>query len=373
MKKTPLIAALAALLIVMAGTAAWRAKHAPAAAAPAARMQYQCPMHPQIVRDEPGDCPICHMHLQLVEKEAASTGSGQAAGPNASPAEHKIVKYRNPMDPKVFSDKPMKDGMGMDYIPVYADELGGPATGAGQAAAAAVPDHAGFTLSLERRQLIGVRSEAAELRGIVRTLRLPGRVGEDPSTVLAQALEMDGPVLKRGLEAQVWVSGQGARKARVAAVDRSLDAFSRTFGVRLELLEAPGPGVRPGVYCDVRVQLTLGQGVTVPKEAVLDTGDRQVVFVQLDGGRFEPRLVEAGKEGDDYVEIRKGVAAGEQVVTSANFLIDSESRFQSAARDFGGGDRPGQELPGLAPHSTPVSGEHRSQAAARDFAGAGHD
>jgi Cu(I)/Ag(I) efflux system membrane fusion protein len=91
------------------------------------------------------------------------------------------------------------------------------------------------------------------------------------------------------------------------------------------------------VYCDVRVQLKLGQGVTVPKEAVLDTGDHQIVFVQRDGGRFDPRLVEVGKEGDDFVEIRKGIAAGEQVVTSANFLIDSESRFQAAARDFGGG------------------------------------
>jgi Cu(I)/Ag(I) efflux system membrane fusion protein len=162
-------------------------------------------------------------------------------------------------------------------------------------------------------------------------------VGEDVGTVLAQALEMDGPALKPGLQAQVWVSGEGARRARVVSVDRSLDSFSRTFGVRLTLLEAPPAGVRPGVYCDVRVQLTLAQGITVPKEAVLDTGDRQVVFVQLDGGRFEPREVETGHEGDEYVEIRKGVAAGEQVVTSANFLIDSESRFQAAARDFGGG------------------------------------
>jgi len=172
---------------------------------------------------------------------------------------------------------------------------------------------------------------------VLRTLRLPGRVGEAPGTILAQALEMDGAVLQRGLDAQVWVSGEGARRAKVAAVDRSLDAFSRTFGVRLSLLEPSGPGFRPGVYCDVRVELRLGQGVTVPKEAVLDTGDHAVVFVQEDGGRFEPRNVEVGKEGDDYVEIRKGVAAGERVVTSANFLIDSESRFQAAARDFGGG------------------------------------
>jgi hypothetical protein len=322
MKKQTLLLTLVLALAGAAATTAWHLAHKPVAAAPVARLQYQCPMHPQIVRDEPGDCPICHMHLQLVEKESAPA-------PKAA-AEHKAVKYRDPMDPKVFSDKPMKDGMGMDYIPVYADELGAGEDGA------AIPDHAGFTLSQERRQLIGVRSDAAEVRSITRTLRLPGRVGEDPGTVLAQALEMDGAVLKAGLEAQVWVSGQGARKARVVAVDRSLDAFSRTFGVRLQLLEVPGAGVRPGVYADVRVQLTLAKGVTVPKEAVLDTGDRQAVFVQLDGGRFEPRLIQAGKEGDDYVEIRKGVAAGEKVVTSANFLIDSESRFQSAARDFGG-------------------------------------
>jgi len=181
-----------------------------------------------------------------------------------------------------------------------------------------------------------VRSEAAQVRTVLRTLRLPGRVGEDPGTILAQALEMDGAVLQRGLDAQVWVTGEGARRAKVASVDRSLDAFSRTFGVRLALQEPSGPGFRPGVYCDVRVALKLGKGVTVPKEAVLDTGDHAVVFVQEGGGRFEPRNVEVGKEGDDYVELRKGVAAGEQVVTSANFLIDSESRFQAAARDFGG-------------------------------------
>jgi hypothetical protein len=301
-------------------------RQTPTAASPAHKLRYQCPMHPQIVRDEPGDCPICHMHLQLIQQDSdTSAGSGQAG------SGHVIVKWRNPMNLAVFSDHAQKDEMGMDYIPVYADEQGSTAT------AEEVPGHAPFVLSEERRQLIGVRSEAAELRTVLRTLRLPGRVGEDSGTVLAQALEMDGAVLRRGLDAEVWVAGEGARQAKVVAVDRALDEFSRTFGVRLVLQEPSGPGFRPGVYCDVRVELKLGQGVTIPKEAVMDTGDHAVVFVQKDGGRFEPRNVEVGKEGDDYVEIRKGVAVGERVVTSANFLIDSESRFQAAARDFGGG------------------------------------
>lgn len=322
--KKPILFLLVALVVAGGTYIGWclrvSAKPAPTAAHQA---KYQCSMHPQIVRDEPGDCPICHMHLQLMDNDSTDL-------PATAAVEHKIIKYRHPMNPKVFADKPMKDEMGMDYIPVYADELGD------SAATEVVKDHAAFTLNQQRRQLIGVRSEAAEVRQVLRTLRLPGRVGEDNGTVLAQALEMDGSLVKPGLEAQAWVAGEGARRARVVSVDRSLDAFSRTFGVRLALLEPAGPGYRPGVYVDVRVQMKLAQGITVPKEAVLDTGDRQLVFVQQEGGRFEPRNVQVGKQGDDFTEIRKGVAAGERVVTSANFLIDSESRFQAAARDFGG-------------------------------------
>lgn len=283
--------------------------------------KYQCPMHPQIVRDEPGDCPICHMALQKVDNEMAEP---------AKEVERHIVKYRNPMDPKVFSNKPMKDPMGMDYIPVYSDELG-------QDDPSAVSDHAAFSLSAERRQLIGVRSVQARRQAVVKTLRLPGRVGDQRSQVLAQALEMDGGVLKPGLNAQVLVREGLPKRARVVQVDRSLDSFSRTFGVVLSLLDSPDPRMRPGVYVAVSVELRLAEGVAVPKEAVLDTGERKLLFVQKDGGRFEPRDVQVGVEGDSLIEIRRGVVEGERVVTSANFLIDSESRFQSAAQAFSGG------------------------------------
>jgi multidrug efflux pump subunit AcrA (membrane-fusion protein) len=257
---------------------AWQQRQArPVAEAHVHRGKWQCPMHPQIVRDEPGDCPICGMHLQKVEEEPqapAGAKNGDAA------------------------------------------------------------TRAAFTLSDERRQLIGVRSEAAGIETVTKTLRLPGRMGY--SGVQAQALEMDGAVLKPGLAALVVVPGGRAKRAKVTHVDRSLDAYSRTFGVQADLREAPDPAMRPGVFVELRVELRLAQGVTVPKEAVLDTGARQVVFVAGDGGRFEPRDVELGAEGDALVEIKKGVAPGEKVVTSANFLIDSESRFQAAAQAFSG-------------------------------------
>lgn len=319
-------------VLALAGLGQWTFRRHAAPATAHAHLKYQCPMHPQIVQDEPGECPICHMRLQLVPE---GDGSGPAATPDSGTAqaqvgERKILKWRNPMNPAVFSDHFMKDSMGMDYLPVYADEVE-------QGSHSDVPDHAAFTLDEGRRQLIGVRSEAAEIGDIVRTLRLPGRVAETRGAIQAQALEMDGGLLKAGLSAEVWVTGEAARRARVASVDRSLDAYSRTFGVRLALLDAPGEGYRPGVYCDVRVALKLGHGVAVPKEAVLDTGDHQWVFVEKEGGGFEPRSVQTGPEGDEQVEILRGVAVGENVVTSANFLIDSESQFRAAAENFGAG------------------------------------
>jgi hypothetical protein len=299
MKPSRLLLVLGGLLLVAVGVAVFTRRvggadaNAAAETPSAVSVKYQCPMHPQIVRNEPGDCPICHMRLQKVEEKPAAPAAG-------------------------------------DDSPIHADEREGNGDGA-------VPGRAAFTLSAERRQLIGVRSQAAQVSDIIKTLRLPGRIGELKTTVLGQALEMDGSVLKPGLWAEVLVPGGDAVPARVVSVDRLLDSFSRTFGVLLALQGRPASSLRPGVYVDVRIKLKLAHALAVPKEAVLDTGERQWVFVQQEGGRFEPRLVHLGVEGDEQVELRRGVQAGERVVSSANFLIDSESRFQAAIQAFAGG------------------------------------
>jgi len=129
---------------------------------PAAKGRYQCSMHPQIVSDEPGICPICGMKLQRVDEPAA------AAAPVGTP---RPLFYRHAMRPEVTSPVPAKDEMGMDYVPVYEEA----ATQSG------VPGHAGFTLSPERQQLIGVTSAPVERRRLDGEIRAVGKVAYDPA------------------------------------------------------------------------------------------------------------------------------------------------------------------------------------------------
>jgi RND family efflux transporter MFP subunit len=107
-----------------------------------------------------------------------------------------------------------------------------------------------------------------------------------------------------------------------------LDPESRTIKVRLEFPN-PGTALKPGMFGDVTFTLETAEGVSIPESAVIDSGTRQVVFVGLGQGRFEPRLVRLGIRGEGRVEVLSGVQAGEAVVVRANFLLDSESRLRA--------------------------------------------
>ncbi len=105
---------------------------------------------------------------------------------------------------------------------------------------------------------------------------------------------------------------------------------TRTARLRIELLN-PNGDLRPGMYADVEIATGNAKPVVaVPDDAVIDTGARQVVLVDRGEGKFEPRQVRLGTRGDGYVEIRDGIAPGDRVVTSANFLIDAESNLKAA-------------------------------------------
>jgi membrane fusion protein, copper/silver efflux system len=340
------------------------------AATGARRTLYQCSMHPQIVSDKPGKCPICGMNLEPVEEVA----------PTSTSKERKILLYRNPMRPDVTSPTPMKDEMGMDYIPVYEDEV---------ASASEVPGHGSFTLSTERQQLIGVTHGKVESRDLQIVIRTVGQVAYDPDlyqaiveyrnlinrtgmeTVITSAVlrlrqlglsegmiqELASPdhdpnsLLLPGKEAWVYAqiyesdidlvrAGQSVTittpsmpgtsyTAKIVAVDPILNATTRTARARI-LVETPDENLRPGMFVHVTLEIPLGKKLAVPFDAVLDTGENQIVFAVKGAGMFEPRSVKLGRLADGYYEVLSGLEEGDEVVTSANFLIDSESRFRSA-------------------------------------------
>jgi membrane fusion protein, copper/silver efflux system len=124
---------------------------------------------------------------------------------------------------------------------------------------------------------------------------------------------------------------------KVALVYPHLNPSTRTVRVRIELANS-GFLLRPDMYAEAEIDTGSGQAVlSVPDSAVIDSGDRQLVIVDKGEGRFEPRPVRLGRRGVGYVEIREGIADGDSVVTSANFLIDAESNLKSALKSLTAG------------------------------------
>jgi membrane fusion protein, copper/silver efflux system len=128
---------------------------------------------------------------------------------------------------------------------------------------------------------------------------------------------------------------------KVALVYPHLMASTRTVRVRVELPNNDGL-LLPDMYAEAEIETGNAKPVlAVPEDAVLDSGDRRVVIIDKGEGRFEPRAVEVGRRGGGYAEIRSGIAEGDVVVTSANFLIDAESNLKSALKTMtDGGARP---------------------------------
>jgi len=150
--------------------------------------------------------------------------------------------------------------------------------------------------------------------------------------VLASVFEYQGPLIHVGQPAVVSLPYGGGRSwnARVSFIQPQVDAQTRTLQVRIELPN-PGLALKPDMFVNVELRSPEPARLTVPVEAVLDTGLKKTVFVDLGNGHFEPREVETGERIGDRVAVRKGLAAGERLVISGNFLLNSESQLKAAA------------------------------------------
>ncbi|MDP1900358.1 MAG: efflux RND transporter periplasmic adaptor subunit [Rubrivivax sp.] len=156
--------------------------------------------------------------------------------------------------------------------------------------------------------------------------------------VIADLSEQDIGLVKTGAKVRVTTTAYPgeAFDGRITTIYPTMKAETRTVPVRVELAN-PGRKLKPAMFA--QVELAVGGKspvLTVPDSAVIDTGTRRMVLVQVGPGRFEPREVELGARGENFVEVVKGVKDGEQVVVAANFLIDAESNLKAVVGGLGG-------------------------------------
>jgi RND family efflux transporter MFP subunit len=179
--------------------------------------------------------------------------------------------------------------------------------------------------------------------------------------VNAQVFQNDVGRLKRGDSSSITVDAYPGRtfQGRVEEILPQVDLTTRTVKVRLAV-NNPGVTLKPGMFVNVSLKSALGRQLVVPASAVFQTGLRQVVFIDHGNGSIEPKDVSLGaRVGDDFV-VLKGLQAHQQIVTAANFLLDSESQLQAAAGSY-------TPPPPGAGQQTPPNPSEQRQMVAIDF------
>jgi Cu(I)/Ag(I) efflux system membrane fusion protein len=422
--------------------------HGGATATQESKTLYTCGMHPQVIQDHPGNCPICGMKLTPIRKQAGVENANSAA--STQPGEGKIKYYKSTMMPGEVRQTPGKDSMGMDMVAVYEDQaassqsqtiaidpvtiqnmdiraatvMRGPlrrtvrtvgvvdynettlgdvttkfkgwiekldvnATGqlvmrgdplfeiyspdlysaqveyllATGSPTNATPGTEGIRISaLTKLKFFDISdgqiAELEKMRQPQKTLRIlapqDGFVVEKNVTegqmvdagmkiykladlglvwVQADIYEQDLAYIKLGQEATVTLSYLPDRefRGRVTYIYPNVDEKTRTARVRMEF-HNPGYFLKPGMFATVKVVAELEPSVLLmPDMAILRSGEKATVFVALEGGKFAPRTVTLGPqaENDEY-QVLSGVEEGERIVTSGQFMLDSESQLREA-------------------------------------------
>ena len=391
-------------ILSCAAAGAWLYPAHPAQRVSKSASQYQCPMHPAILRDGPGECPICRMELVPVARHpsAAPERGGVPGlvsidiGPDrtqlvgvrtavvtrqrltaqlrttgfVSADESRVAlvttrfsgwveEVRAQVGERVEKGQILATASGPELLTAQQVFL----VGSGWLAKKNVPagpveedNNALRRLGIAQRDIDAVLRRRRPLPAIPVRAPVSGYIAKrsvlpglylQPGAELFQIVdlatvwvvgdvhEQDVSRVQLGQRAQLLL-GMPVRAAFRGSVDfifPALDPDTRTLRARVQL---PNPDLRlrPGMSGALVIEVPGGDALTVPAEAVVDTGEQQYVFLARGGGRFEPRAVRVGASADRRVQVLEGLEEGESVVTTANFLVDSESRMRGALEAF---------------------------------------
>lgn len=406
---------------------------------------YTCGMHPEIISEEPGNCPICEMKLTPIK-------TGNKSG------KRKILFYRNPMNPEIISDHPQKDEMGMDYVPVYEDEANsegivmidpevqqsmnikttkveakelssvvvtngvlqtnetneyivttkingwieklyvnytGQKVSKGEklmdiyspelvSAQQELLTALSYQNSVNNSSIKSIRESGNELvKNAIRKLKLLEvpeaeikRLIEtkEVKTYITLYAQKSGTVLEKNiLEGQKIMAGMPLLKisdlstlwlmadiyeyelakikigskskisfnffpgkiyeGKVSFIYPTLDPKARTVKIRIEL--SNNGELKPSMFANVVIKgIDLGRKPVIPENAIIRSGLKNIVILALGNGKFKPQEVKLGGYADGYYQVLDGLSEGNTIVTSAQFLIDSESNLKAAVSQF---------------------------------------
>lgn len=296
-----------------------------------------------------GKCPHCGEDLGVVVKDAGPAGY---ASVNLAPDKQQLIGITLKPAVRQGMEKEIRTSGKIAYDPeLYQAEeeyLQAVAASAKAAASdvAAIRDQAAQLVESAgiKLKLLGLNEELiAELVKAGKPDRSlfyaePGR----PVWVYARIYEYELPYVKPGTAVEVTIPSVPGHlfKGTLRALDSVVDQATRTVRARAVLDNLEGL-LKPEMYVDVVIRVSLGEVLTVPSEAVFETGTQKIVFVRKADGIFEPREVTLGARSENIWEIKSGITEGEEVVTSGNFLIDSESRLRAAIQGLGSGSGAG--------------------------------
>jgi len=237
--------------------------------------------------------------------------------------EKKIKFYRNPMDPSIHSDQPMKDSMGMDYVPVYESA----AHGEGEKLDSL--GRGSFSLSPEQMKLSGSKISAATRQDLTLEIRVPGRV-LGGSHVSFQAFEQDLSFIKPGMNftAETPALPGETLSGKISSIDSILDPMTRTVRVDGSITRFGKGVLRTESSLVGKFEIKMPNVLTIPESAVIHTGITNLVYVFDGENSFSPREVTLGGKAKGRYEIKSGLEEDEKISSGPNFLLDSESRIQ---------------------------------------------